>query len=334
MLGDTYLTVHRWFREFDPWTTKITTTMVWEELPDLPIEFYNPVAVKRIASRIGKPFRVDRATEEGARGKFARVCIEVDLSKQLLPKYKVEGKTYLIVYKGFHKICTNCGLYGAPTHLCQCRTPQATDPMISDTEEPQRANDPSNGKDFGEWMMPKRKVWRRPMPGTKKDNGRPWPAKQGNLFDALNKDDATHQNSLSSQEEGMFAEQVNYTNTTEPDPMDKPNHEANPDTDGVPTDTESLEVRLDCAGKHPDTNDSILTHKGSPVVSKHSTDKQKVKIPTLQKVTGQDRSGSKPTNLASQKQSKESATPQNQSFLLKGCTSTDGAGNRSPYGIR
>ncbi|CAN0912774.1 hypothetical protein LINGRAPRIM_LOCUS481, partial [Linum grandiflorum] len=75
MLGDTYLTVHRWFRGFDPWTTKVTTTMVWLELPDLPIEFYNPVAVKRIASRIGKPFRVDRATEEGARGKFARVCV-------------------------------------------------------------------------------------------------------------------------------------------------------------------------------------------------------------------------------------------------------------------
>ncbi|CAN0858734.1 hypothetical protein LINGRAHAP2_LOCUS7429 [Linum grandiflorum] len=62
MLGDTYLTVHRWFKVFDPWTTKVTTTMVWVELPDLPIEFYNPEAVMRIASRIGKPVRVDRAT--------------------------------------------------------------------------------------------------------------------------------------------------------------------------------------------------------------------------------------------------------------------------------
>ncbi|CAN0831000.1 hypothetical protein LINGRAPRIM_LOCUS3446 [Linum grandiflorum] len=110
LLGDTYLTVHRWFKGFDPWTTSVTTTMVWVTLPYLPIEFYNLVVVTRIASRIGKPVRVDRATKECARGKYARVCVEVDLSKLLLPKYKVEGVTYLVVYEGFHKICTKCGM--------------------------------------------------------------------------------------------------------------------------------------------------------------------------------------------------------------------------------
>ncbi|CAN0858704.1 hypothetical protein LINGRAHAP2_LOCUS7412 [Linum grandiflorum] len=73
-LDDTYLTVHHWFKGFNPWTTTVTSTMVWVTLPDLPIEFYNPAAVMRIASRIGKPIRVDRATKKGARGKFARVC--------------------------------------------------------------------------------------------------------------------------------------------------------------------------------------------------------------------------------------------------------------------
>ncbi|CAN0886133.1 hypothetical protein LINGRAHAP2_LOCUS15293 [Linum grandiflorum] len=92
MLGDTYLTIHCWLRGFDPCTTKVTTTMVWVELPDLPIEFYNPEVVMRIASKIGKPGWVDQATEEGAHGKFARVCVEVDLSKRLLLKYKIEGR--------------------------------------------------------------------------------------------------------------------------------------------------------------------------------------------------------------------------------------------------
>ncbi|CAN0917639.1 hypothetical protein LINGRAHAP2_LOCUS30426 [Linum grandiflorum] len=84
MLRETYLIVHHWFKGFNPWTTQVTKAMAWVQLLDLPIEFYNPVAVLRIASRIRKPVWVDRATKEGARGKYARVCVEVDLSKRLL----------------------------------------------------------------------------------------------------------------------------------------------------------------------------------------------------------------------------------------------------------
>ncbi|CAN0920282.1 hypothetical protein LINGRAHAP2_LOCUS31947, partial [Linum grandiflorum] len=50
------------------------------------------LAVKRIASRIGHPIHVDRVTEGGARRKYARVCVEVDLTKPLMSKYMLEGK--------------------------------------------------------------------------------------------------------------------------------------------------------------------------------------------------------------------------------------------------
>ncbi|CAN0897544.1 hypothetical protein LINGRAHAP2_LOCUS19196, partial [Linum grandiflorum] len=59
--------------------------------------FYNHVAILRIASRIGKRVGVNRATKEGASGKYTHVCVEVDLSKLLLLKYKVESNTYLVV---------------------------------------------------------------------------------------------------------------------------------------------------------------------------------------------------------------------------------------------
>ncbi|CAN1245903.1 hypothetical protein LINGRAPRIM_LOCUS3057 [Linum grandiflorum] len=181
------MAVRRWFKGFDPWTTKVTTTTVWVELPDLPIEFYNPEAVMRIASRIGKLVRVDRATEAGARGKYARVCVEVDLSKRLLPKYKVEGVLYLIVYAGFHKICTKCGMYGTPTHLCKFDHPQVEDMMTNDTEQVHKVCDLSNGQVLGEWMMPKKKAWRRtkevPISVNKPQSTKP--ITQGNRFDVL-----------------------------------------------------------------------------------------------------------------------------------------------------
>ncbi|CAI0430336.1 unnamed protein product [Linum tenue] len=49
-----------------------------------------------IAQLIGKPVRVDRATELGDRGNYARVSVEVDLTRPLLSQYKVEGVTYII----------------------------------------------------------------------------------------------------------------------------------------------------------------------------------------------------------------------------------------------
>ncbi|CAN0904379.1 hypothetical protein LINGRAHAP2_LOCUS23067 [Linum grandiflorum] len=78
------------------------------------------LAVTRIASRIGHPIRVDRATQEGARGKYARVCVEVDLTKPLLSKYTIEGKTYLISYEGLNDLCTTCDKYGNSARLCKC----------------------------------------------------------------------------------------------------------------------------------------------------------------------------------------------------------------------
>ncbi|CAI0392741.1 unnamed protein product [Linum tenue] len=77
----------RWHKGFNPWTTEVKSTMVWVQLPDLPIEFINKEAVMRIGALMGRPVKVDRATEEGARGNFARVCVEVDLTKPLLSTY-------------------------------------------------------------------------------------------------------------------------------------------------------------------------------------------------------------------------------------------------------
>ncbi|CAI0430335.1 unnamed protein product [Linum tenue] len=96
LLGETYLTVHRWYKGFNPWKATMKSATVWVQLPDLPIEFFNAEAVTMIAQLIGKPVRVDRATELGDRGNYARVSVEVDLTRPLLSQYKVEGVTYII----------------------------------------------------------------------------------------------------------------------------------------------------------------------------------------------------------------------------------------------
>ncbi|CAN1128928.1 hypothetical protein LINPERPRIM_LOCUS17143 [Linum perenne] len=42
------------------------------------------ISVKRIGDHIGRTVRLDLATAEGARARYARVCVEIDLSKPLL----------------------------------------------------------------------------------------------------------------------------------------------------------------------------------------------------------------------------------------------------------
>ncbi|CAI0545931.1 unnamed protein product [Linum tenue] len=129
--------------------------MVWVRLPGLPSEFINKEAAERIAGRIGRPIRVDHATQIGERGRFARVCVEVDLSKPLLSQYKIEGITYYIEYEGLHQICSECGKYGHSKQACPTIRKEveneAESVMLEGMEIPVQTPKPL----YGEWMMVK-----------------------------------------------------------------------------------------------------------------------------------------------------------------------------------
>ncbi|CAI0435221.1 unnamed protein product [Linum tenue] len=156
-IGEYYLTVRPWRKNFNPSCAEVATTMVLARLPGLPSEFINKEAAERIAERIGRPIRVDRATQTGERGRYARVCVEVDLSKPLLSKYKIEGSTYYIEYEGLHQICSECGKYGHSKQAC----PSLNKEVVSESPTVNEG-----GKDvapkapeplYGEWMMVKPK---------------------------------------------------------------------------------------------------------------------------------------------------------------------------------
>ncbi|CAN1127838.1 hypothetical protein LINPERPRIM_LOCUS29861 [Linum perenne] len=51
--------------------------------------FWGPwkMVVSRIGNFIGRTVRLDLATKEGSRCRYARVCVEIDLTKPLLGKY-------------------------------------------------------------------------------------------------------------------------------------------------------------------------------------------------------------------------------------------------------
>ncbi|KAF7811991.1 ribonuclease H [Senna tora] len=69
-------------------------------------------------SSLGKVLKIDVNTTLQARGKCARMCIEVDLTKLLLSKYSIHGKIRKTEFEGLHLICFECGVYGHDLEHC------------------------------------------------------------------------------------------------------------------------------------------------------------------------------------------------------------------------
>ncbi|XP_028104122.1 uncharacterized protein LOC114303175 [Camellia sinensis] len=100
------------------------------------------------------------------RGKFARVCVEMDLNKPLKPKFMLEGMVYNIEYESLHSFCF---LYGKIDHrkeACRFKTPSAApvgeNIAISIIEKSEPQSVIGNGhlyqqreedEAFGPWML-------------------------------------------------------------------------------------------------------------------------------------------------------------------------------------
>ncbi|KAL4304066.1 hypothetical protein GQ457_10G023950 [Hibiscus cannabinus] len=107
-----YLTVQPWSRLFSTTTDHPGKIVVWVRLPGLPYRYYTRSIIRFIANAIGEVIRIDYNTEEGKRGRFARLAVVVDLNKPLAPSITIDGFKQKIEYEGLPLICFSCGKYG------------------------------------------------------------------------------------------------------------------------------------------------------------------------------------------------------------------------------
>ncbi|CAN1127320.1 hypothetical protein LINPERHAP2_LOCUS3977, partial [Linum perenne] len=123
--------------------------------------------LRNIGDKIGTTVCIDHTTLEGNRGNFARICVEVDLSKPLLSKYRLRRRVRRIEYEGLHIICYSCGCYGHNQDTCVAdKVPEENldadvsyvNPIFGQEDGP---NDrPGVVEDFGPWMLVKREARR------------------------------------------------------------------------------------------------------------------------------------------------------------------------------
>ncbi|EOA29675.1 hypothetical protein CARUB_v10015822mg, partial [Capsella rubella] len=115
------LMVQAWSPSFDPQHDEIRTTPVWVRVSKLPVLFYHKAILMGIAEGLGKPLRVDLTTFRFERARFARICVEVDLTQPLKGSVMVNGDRYFVSYEGLSNICSSCGLYGHLVNTCPSR---------------------------------------------------------------------------------------------------------------------------------------------------------------------------------------------------------------------
>ncbi|XP_057720823.1 uncharacterized protein LOC130935215 [Arachis stenosperma] len=118
MITGHYLIVQRWRPFFLASENIVKKIAAWIRIPNLPIELYNHRFLSRVGSTLGTMLKIDRATSVHSRGRFARICVELDLSKKLVPKISILGQILNVEYEGLHLICFTCGKYGHRPDQC------------------------------------------------------------------------------------------------------------------------------------------------------------------------------------------------------------------------
>ncbi|XP_028796151.1 uncharacterized protein LOC114751650 [Neltuma alba] len=141
MIYDHYLTVRPWEPNFRPTRASIDKVAVWVRMPKVPLEYYDEEALTFIGNRIGETIKVDLNTSCQLRGHYARICVLVDLTKQLMPGFSLDNEDYHLEYEGLHMLCTECGWYGHRSEVCPSKKGR--------TEHVQDANENQNPCDRG-----------------------------------------------------------------------------------------------------------------------------------------------------------------------------------------
>jgi len=109
------LVLRRWEPLFDPFSATIQRIDQWIKITRLPLELWEEDTLKQLLQHVGQFIRVDDIILNRSKGKYARVCLNIDITKPL------KGSLFIplpnnpkplevpISYEGLHEVCALCG---------------------------------------------------------------------------------------------------------------------------------------------------------------------------------------------------------------------------------
>ncbi|KAJ4823413.1 hypothetical protein Tsubulata_042683 [Turnera subulata] len=177
MILGLYLSVERWRPNFNPNTHRVSSVVAWVCIPGVPAKHYHVGVLRMVGDQIGRTVRIDIPTQQADRAQFARIAIELDLTKALESRVNFEGVWYHIVYEDIPQFCFECGMAGHSLVSCPSRVPPQPMPSTTPSQNQQEAQasapnaavatamsdgpreygDVTSEPKYGSWMLVSRK---------------------------------------------------------------------------------------------------------------------------------------------------------------------------------
>ncbi len=151
-IGEHYLSLRPWVPNFRASEASVSSVAIWVKLPELPVEYYHKDSLLKIGSGLGPVLRVDFNTATGTRGRFARICVQLDLEQPLTCIIRVGKLKLAVVYEGIGMLCFHYGRIGHRSEWCPHRIQEPMGaPEIPPTTPDLKEDDKTS--EFGPWML-------------------------------------------------------------------------------------------------------------------------------------------------------------------------------------
>ncbi|CAI0473738.1 unnamed protein product [Linum tenue] len=147
--------------------------IVWVQLPALKIHFYHKEVLTSLGNLIGRTIKLDYHTLNQQRAKFARLAVEVDLSKHLVPRIWLDDAWQKVKYENLPVVCFSCGKIGHTEEECPGKRPALpppgyTNPNPATPVEGTTGNPEEPNPGFGPWLLVTRRSRRNQREGDRK----------------------------------------------------------------------------------------------------------------------------------------------------------------------
>ncbi|XP_058762303.1 uncharacterized protein LOC131635682 [Vicia villosa] len=115
--------LHEWSPKFTLQDDVLRVLPIWVIFQQLPLYFWGPQSIGKIASAIGKPIMTDECTAKKLRVSYARVLIEVDVTQELKHQILIRGPQgekmiQQVDYEWTPPFCKSCNKVG---HMCKAK---------------------------------------------------------------------------------------------------------------------------------------------------------------------------------------------------------------------
>ncbi|CAI0627225.1 unnamed protein product [Linum tenue] len=136
--------------------------IVWVRLPTLKVHFYHREVLTSLGNLIGRTIKLDYHTINQQRRKFARLAVEIDMTKHLVPRIFLDDHWQKVEYENLLTVCFECGKVGHSSGGCSTVHPATTGDQLANVGGPvpakQATVEEATPAGFGPWMLVSKKA--------------------------------------------------------------------------------------------------------------------------------------------------------------------------------